>query len=372
MTLCKYKLGDLIEQTNNFNDNLLYGIDDVKGVTISKEIITTKADITGTDLSKFLIVGPKEFVYNPRTHGKKIGLGFNDTNKSFIVTWNNIAFKVKQSAINKIIPEFLFLRLKRNEWDRKACFDSWGSSTVVFSWVDFCSMEIDLPNIRTQERYTKIYLSMIENQKSYERGLNDLKIVCDGYIENLKKEINSESIGSYIELIKEKNIEDKIKAVYGVSNTLKFIEPNSSVDRENLTNYKIVNYQDLAYVPTTHMKIWAVAISDKKEPFVVSPIYEVFRVIDKTKLLPEYLFIWLCRKETIRYAYYNSWGSARENFVFDDLKTIKMPIPSIEVQRSIVEIYQAYKMRMEINEKLKKQIQNICPILIKGSIEEAR
>ena len=32
----------------------------------------------------------------------------------------------------------------------------------------------------------------------------------------------------------------------------------------------------------------------------------------------------------------------------------------------------AYKIRKEINEKLKAQIKDICPILIKGSIEEAR
>ena len=372
MALSKYKLGELIEQTNKFNDDLTFGIDDVKGVTISKEIISTKADIKDTDLSKFLIVDPKEFVYNPRTHGKKIGIGFNNANKSFIVTWNNISFKIKESANGTILPEFLLLWLKRDEWDRRACFDSWGSSTVVFSWDDFCSMEIELPDVSIQEKYVKVYLSMVKNQKFYEKGLKDLKFVFDGYVENLKKDIKLEKIESYIELIKSKNSDDKIKDVFGVSNTLKFIKASSSVDKDNLTNYKIVNYQDLAYVPTTHMKIWAVAISDKKDPFVVSPIYEVFRVKDKNKLLPEYLFIWLCREETIRYAYYNSWGSARENFVFDDLKTIQMPIPSITVQKSIVEIYQVYKMRMKINEKMKEQINNICSLLIKGAIEEAK
>lgn len=370
MALNKVRLGDLIEQTNFQNVELKYGIEDVKGVTITKEVIPTKADIKDTDLSKFLIIEPKEFVYNPRTHGRKIGLGFNWSEKPFIITWNNIGFKIKNGA--EIIPEYLFMFLNRDEWDRKACFDSWGSSTVVFSWDSFCDIEIELPDLATQEKFVKVYLSMLENQRSYERGLDDLKLVCDGYIEDLRKKMPEEAIGPYIELKREKNIDDDIKDVYGVSNTLQFITASSSVDKENLSGYKIVNYEDIAYVPTTHMKIWAVAISDKKDPFVVSPIYEVFSVTNKQKLLPEYLFIWLCRKETIRYGYYNSWGSARENFVFDDFKTITMPIPSIEIQRSIVEIYSVYKTRKQINEQLKEQIKNICPILIKGSIEEAR
>ena len=54
------------------------------------------------------------------------------------------------------------------------------------------------------------------------------------------------------------------------------------------------------------------------------------------------------------------------------MKEIAIPLPSIEIQKDIVEIYQAYNVRKEINEKLKTQIKGLCPILIKGSIEEAQ
>ena len=50
---------------------------------------------------------------------------------------------------------------------------------------------------------------------------------------------------------------------------------------------------------------------------------------------------------------------------------VKIPIPDVGVQRSIVNIYNAYLMRREVNEKMKAQIKDICPILIKGSLEEA-
>ena len=78
------------------------------------------------------------------------------------------------------------------------------------------------------------------------------------------------------------------------------------------------------------------------------------------------------RTEFDRYDRFHSWGTARETFTWNDLIEVELPIADIEVQKSIVDIYTAYKERKEINEKLKKQIKDICPILIKGSIEEAR
>ena len=46
--------------------------------------------------------------------------------------------------------------------------------------------------------------------------------------------------------------------------------------------------------------------------------------------------------------------------------------PDIKTQKSIVDIYNVYIKRKEINEQLKAQIKDICPILIRGSLEEGK
>ncbi|MEE0968391.1 MAG: restriction endonuclease subunit S, partial [Clostridia bacterium] len=79
-----------------------------------------------------------------------------------------------------------------------------------------------------------------------------------------------------------------------------------------------------------------------------------------------------CRSEFDRYARFHSWGSARETFDWKTMCEVKIPIPEKEKQKAISEIFQAYTLRKEINEQLKTQIKDICPILIKGSLEEAR
>lgn len=240
MGLTKYKLGELIELVLKTNSELRYGPDDVRGMTITKEIIPTKADVTGTDLSKFLVVSPGEFIYNPRTHGKRIGFGYNNTGDTFIISWNNIAFKVKTSMKDVVLADYLFLHFKRDEWDREACFQSWGSSTEVFSWETLCDMEVDLPPLPIQQKYVDIYNALIVNQQSYERGLEDLKLVCDAYIEDLRRKMPCKPIGPYIERHDVRNGPNGTKNVMGVSTAKEFREPTSKVNRNELDNYKVV------------------------------------------------------------------------------------------------------------------------------------
>ena len=372
MGLTKYKLGELIELVLKTNSELRYGPDDVRGMTITKEIIPTKADVTGTDLSKFLVVSPGEFIYNPRTHGKRIGFGYNNTDDTFIISWNNIAFKVKASMKDVVLADYLFLHFKRDEWDREACFQSWGSSTEVFSWETLCDMEVDLPPLPIQQKYVDIYNALIVNQQSYERGLEDLKLVCDAYIEDLRRKMPCKPIGPYIERHDVRNGPNGTKNVMGVSTAKEFREPTSKVNLNELDNYKVVKPRQISFVQTTHNeKVFAYAFNNTDEDIVVTSVNEVFSV-DEDKLLPEYLSMFFNRTEFDRYARFHSWGSARETFTWDDLIKVEIPIADITVQKSIADIYKVYKDRKGINEKLKAQIKDICPILIKGSIEEAR
>ena len=371
MTLTRYKLGDLIEQIDDRNSDDKYGLDDVRGISIQKVFINTKANMQGVPLRPYKIVKPGSFAYVTVTsrNGEKITLAHNTTDDAYIVSTSYVVFKITNS--DKILPNYLYMYFNRPEFDRYARFNSWGSARETFTWEDMCDIEIDLPSIEIQKKYVAIYKSMVNNQKCYERGLDDLKLICGAYIEELRRNNKPERVGPYLELRRNKNNDSAIEEVYGVSTSLTFIAASSTVDKSNLSNYKIVEKNDIAYVPTTHMKVWAAAISNDDSPFVVSPIYEVFRSKDTTKLNPEYFFLWLCRDETIRYAFYNSWGSARENFVYEDLCDIEIPIPDIKIQDSIANIFKSYSERRAINEKLKNQIKDVCPILIKGSLEEA-
>ena len=372
MALTKYKLGYLIEPCDERNYDGIYTLDDIKGISTGKEFIDTKANMDGVSLSSYKVVKNQEFAYVADTsrRGEKIAIAFNDGGKAVLISSIYTVFRVSKS--NLLSSDYLFMYFNRPEFDRYARFNSWGSARETFDWDTMCDIDIELPDLPTQQKYVDIYKAMVANQQSYERGLEDLKLVCDGYIEDLRRKMPCESIGKYIQQRNERNSDNSINFVMGLSTKKEFREAQSRVNRDELGNYKIVNPYDIAFVPTTDTwKVLAFAVNRFDKPLVVSPIYEVFSV-NKTKLLSQYLAIWLSRKEFDRYARFNSWGSARENFSFEDMQSVQIPVPEISVQKAIVDMYNTYIMRKEINEQLKAQIKDICPILIRGSLEEGQ
>ena len=101
MALTKYKLGDLLELSEERNEDLEYGINDVKGISIQKVFIETKADMTGVSLRPYYLVKPDDFAYVTVTsrNGEKITLAHNDTNSTYIVSSSYVVFKVKKTDL---------------------------------------------------------------------------------------------------------------------------------------------------------------------------------------------------------------------------------------------------------------------------------
>lgn len=168
MGLGKYKLGDLIELSELKNNDLEYGIDDVKGISIQKRFIETKADMTGVSLRPYLLVRPDYFAYVTVTsrNGEKITIAHNDTDNTFIVSSSYIVFGVKDKNI--LMPEYLFMYFNRPEFDRYSRFHSWGSARETFDWSEMCDIDINLPPIEIQKKYADVCTAL----RSL-RGFND-------------------------------------------------------------------------------------------------------------------------------------------------------------------------------------------------------
>ena len=374
MGLTNSILGTFLELCSNKNIDLAFGIDNVRGVNNQKQMMSTKADLNGRDLSKFQIVYPGDFVFNHRTsrNGSKFSIAYNDGEQPVICTEDYVVFRVRDDCKNILNSRWLYMFFNRPEFDRYVITNSWGSSTEFYNWEDIQAIELTLPDIEIQQKYVDVYNAMLSNQQSYERGLEDLKLVCDAYIEDLRRQIPCEAIEPYIERHDIRNGPNGTKNVMGVSTTKEFREPTSKVNQNELANYKVVKPRQISFVQTTHNeKVFCNAFNNTDEDIVVTSVNEVFST-NEEKLLPEYLVMFFNRTEFDRYARYHSWGSARETFTWDDLIKVEIPIADINVQKSIVDIYTVYKERKQINEKLKAQIKDICPILIKGSIEEGR
>ena len=369
MGLIKYKLGDLIQLYDARNDDLQYGIEDVKGISIQKIFIETKADMTGVSLKPYYLVQPDDFAYVTVTsrNGEKITLAHNTTDNTYIVSSSYVVFSVKETEL--LLSDYLFMFFNRSEFDRYSRFNSWGSARETFSWEDMCDIEIDLPPLPIQQKYVDIYNAMLANKQSYERGLEDLKLICDAYIEDLRRKMPCKIIGNYVHQYNVKNSDGEITLEQGINIDKKFITPQRSND--NFYGRKIVRTGQIAYCTQLNNENVAIALRTGPD-CIVSNVYDVIEFNENSGLIPEYLMLWLVRAEFGRFVYWASQGTSYEFLTYDNLANYKIPVPDYEVQKSIANIYEVYNERRNINEKLKAQIKDICPILIKGSIEEAR
>lgn len=366
------RLGDYIVRSTVNNRNLTYGVELIEGVNNEGKFATPKGNPLDVDLQPYKIVNNGAFVYNP----SRLNLGSiaYRVDGLCIVSHLYIVFYLNEEGKKEIDPDWLFMYFRREEFYREVTFRNFGSQRPEFNFNDMSDIMIPLPDISIQKKFVDIYNSMVANQQSYERGLEDLKLVCDGYIEELRCTSHYERIGDYLELVSipNENLQYGIADVKGISIEKKFINTKANMEGVNLASYILIQPNDFAYVTVTSRnggKI-SVALNDSYNTYLCSSTYIVFRSKDSDKLLPQYLMLWFSRSEFNRYARFHSWGSARETFDWEDMCNVQIPIPDIKIQKSIVDIYNVYNTRKRINEQLKAQIKDICPILIRGSLKE--
>lgn len=371
MGLTKIRLGDYIERSTVNNSDLKYGIDFIAGVNNQGIFTAPKGNTEGVDLKPYKIVNNGAFVYNPtRLDLGSIAYRMEDL---CIVSHLYMVFYLTEEGKKIIDPLWLFIYFRRAEFCREVTFRNFGSQRPEFNFSDMSDIIIPLPNIKIQQKYVEVYNAMLENQKSYERGLDDLKLSFEALIDEYKHRAKKKNIDSVLKEVDYRNANGLITNIQGINITKQFMPSIANTNGVDISKYKVANKGQFVFsgMQTGRDECIRIALFDKDEPIIISPAYAVLEVIDDN-VFAEYVMMWFTRKEVDRLGWFMSDGSIRTNLDMDRFYEIEIPVPDLDVQKLIVEIYNAYNVRRDINEKLKAQIKDICPILIKGSIEEAK
>lgn len=361
------RLGDYIEQCDERNTKGMYSVEDVRGISIEKRIIDTKANMDGVSVTNYKLYRTNYFCYVPVTsrNGNKITLALNTYNATYIVSSAYDVFRVKDEV--ELLPLYLFLFFLRPEFDRYARYNSWGSAREVFSWENMCNILIPLPSVAEQQKVVNAWRAFREIKVQNEAKAAPLMQLCQSYIQELKHKYPMQEIGPYLQFFKEKNKDNEIKLEQGINIAKEFITPQRS--NSDLSSRIKVRTGQFAYC--TQLNNENVAISLRVGPdCVVSPVYEVFEIKKEYKhiLNSEYLLLWLIRKEFGRYVYWSSVGSAYEFLRYDNLYSYKIPLPPIEVQQAIVNIYKCANEAKQIAEEADRLSREVCPALLQHVI----
>lgn len=366
------RLGDYIEQCDERNTKEIYFADDVRGISIEKRIIDTKANMDGVSVTNYKLYRTNYFCYVPVTsrNGNKITIALNTYDSTYIVSSAYEVFRIKDEV--DLLPLYLFLIFLCPEFDRYARYNSWGSAREVFSWEDLSNTLIPFPSIAEQQKVVNVWKAFREIKEQNKAKAAPLMQVCQSYIQELKHKYPMQEIGPYIQEYDERNSDEiyGLDDVRGISIEKKIIDTKANMDGVKLSPYKIFKINTFCYVTITSRngeRITLALNSDNKN-HIVSSSYITFSVKEQENILPEFLYLWFCRPEFDRYARFNSWGSAREAFSFEDMKRCKIPLPPIDIQQAIVNIYKCANEAKQIAEEADRLSREVCPALLQHII----
>lgn len=375
MGLSRVKIGSFVELYSEACNIPNLTVDDVSGVNREKEFFEPSKQV-GSDTSKYKVVPPNYFACNLMHVGRDVVLpiAINNTGKRKIVSPAYTVFRIIDENI--ILKEFFFILLNSEERDRYFWFHTDSSVRDGMSWDVFCNLEIAIPDVTVQKKYVDIYFGAKENLHSMKCGIEQMEKTCEVFLEKLLLEERHFPISIFIEEVDKRNdeliyCEDDVR---GISTQKEFIPTKANMNGVSLSGYKIVEPHCFAYVSDTSRRgdKMSLAYNGTEASYLVSSITTLFKIKEqaKEKLVPEFLFLFFRRDEFDRYARYNSWGSARETISWEDFGRLEIPVPAIEVQKDIVNIFKACEERKKVVDRLANLQKNLCPILIKGAIEE--
>ncbi len=156
MSKAEYKrLGDYIREVNVRNRDLK--VTNLLGVNLSKQFFPSIANIVGTDLSKYKIIGKGQFGCKFMSVGRDgiLPISLMQDDKPAIISSAYYVFEVKDQKV--LLPEYLMMWLRRPEFDRQLWFYSGGDVRGGVNFDDFCEMPIVIPPITRQREIVSEY-----------------------------------------------------------------------------------------------------------------------------------------------------------------------------------------------------------------------
>ncbi len=157
------RLGNYIRQKNVRNRDL--ETETLLGVSITKKLIPSIANVIGTDMSTYKVIEKGQFAYGTVTsrNGDKISIALSDEYEKALVSQIYIVFEVIDTE--ELLPGYLMMWFSRPEFDRYARYHSHGSTRETFDWADMCEVKLPIPSIKEQRQIVAQYESVANKIK---------------------------------------------------------------------------------------------------------------------------------------------------------------------------------------------------------------
>lgn len=351
------------------------------GLNAQKVFMPTVANLETIDLSNYKVVHKGWFAFSGMQTGRDecIRIAIHESDEPILISPAYTTFRLDSSK--KVLSEYLFMYFYRSEMDRYGWFISDSSVRANLDWPRFLEIQLPVPftcdggpDVQRQQEIVDTWIGFKRMKRQNEELTEPLFQLCRSYLENLKKHYELVEIGSYIEPVDIRNDNGIFGAddVVGLATSKEVIQTKANLEGVNLSTYKTFRPREIAYVADTSRRGDKVSLAMNKtdKTFLISSISVVFRSKDEEVLDSYFLYLWFCRPEFDRYARFHSIGSAREAFDYTEMEKVKIPLPDIDTQRAIVNIYHCAEECRRIAAEADALSQTISPALMQHVIHE--
>ena len=367
MQMTKYKLGDLIVQRREKNNNY-----DVPIRGVSKEGFI-RAKQQEADTSIYNVFYKNDFVFNPaRMELNSIALNL-EYEKALCSSLYEV-FYVKDENI--VLPEFLNLHIKRDEFARHCDYIGLGSAREYCRFANISEFEIELPPIAVQQeivdadrqikRRIRLNEHIIQRLEATAQALYRKMFVDNIDKENLPAGWRLATLGEICHVI----TKGTTPSNYSENGTVNFVKaesitPNHYIENKMLAHIddsihnielkrSIIKENDILF--TIAGTLGKFCIADKTLlPANTNQAIAIIRV-DKSKIQPIDIYAMLVGGVHEDYCKRNIQQAVQANLSLETMSQLPILLPPDEIMdkfhKQIISVFNTISLKQQENEKI--------------------
>ena len=337
------------------------------GLSISKEFISSVANIIGTDLSNYKMIKNKQFACSLMQVSRdgKMPVAMY-CGEAAIMSPAYPMFEVKNE--NELLPEYLMMWFSREEFDRQAAYYAVGGVRGNLPWEDFCEMTFPLPPIAHQRALVAEYNAVQNRIKLSQQLIQTLEQTAQA----IYKKYFVEEVDESWEKVKLGEVSD-IKAggdkpkTFSETKTEKCFVPIYS---NGVTNDGLYGFTDKANYSKNSITISArgtIGFSVlRRENF--DAIVRLLVLIPKIKNSAIYLW------QTIKGIEFDNSGSVQNQLTVPQVSVVEIVIPEQEILDKYNSISEIIFNEINLKNQETQKLQELQSLLLAkmASIENNR
>ena len=279
------KLGEILELVDKRNKSL--ESTEVLGISIDKEFMPSVANTIGTDLSNYKLISKNIFACNPMHVGRDerlpVSLYLRET--PALVSPAYFMFRIKNE--DEVLPEFLMLLFKREEFDRNCWFRTDGSVRGGITWDDICEIKLPVPDIKEQQKIVDT-CNAITNRIQIKQKINEnlektaQAIYRKMFIEDADESWETVKLSKFIEVKYGKDHKDLQEGnipVYGSGGVMRYAN-RALYDKESVLIPRKGSLNNIIYIDEPFWSVDTMFYTTMKKENIAKYFYEFIRTKD--------------------------------------------------------------------------------------------